>query len=117
MHSAPASDETSAAPIVFGAFALDPGGWSVTVRGRLVPLTASEFILLHELARHPGRVLDRPALERALAEARASRRNAGNQPSGRGVDLLISRLRRKLRGAGYDGIGTMRFVGYRFVPV
>jgi DNA-binding response OmpR family regulator len=37
--------------------------------------------------------------------------------SGRAVDLHISRLRRKLSAAGYDGIRTMRFIGYRFVPV
>jgi hypothetical protein len=38
-------------------------------------------------------------------------------PSPRSVDTHIARLRAKLRYAGYDCIKTMRFVGYRFVPV
>lgn len=103
--------------IVYGAFALDPSGWSVTVGGNVVPLTASEFILLRELVLHPGRVLARDALERALTNAPTPIRRQSCSSAGRGVDLLISRVRRKLQQAGYDGIRTMRFVGYRFEPV
>ena len=116
MQLSPIDTRGQSTAIVYGAFVLDPDGWSVTVSGKLVPLTASEFILLRELALHAGRVLGRDALEHALASAPGSIRVAKLRTSGRGVDLLVSRVRRKLQRAGYDGIRTLRFVGYGFVP-
>jgi DNA-binding winged helix-turn-helix (wHTH) protein len=54
-----------------------------------VPLTRAEFSLLLALARHPGRVLSRDELRQAMAGRDAD-------PDDRSVDVLISRLRRKI---------------------
>ncbi len=43
--------------LVRGPFALDPDSRQVTVSGRKVRLTRTEFDLLHFLMRHPGRVV------------------------------------------------------------
>ena len=115
----PAQRERAAAPngtrLVYGPLTLDPQGWTATVNDRVVPLTLSEFVLLNALAHHAHRVFSRDALADALADARVT---APRQTpvSGRAVDLLVSRVRRKLLAAGFDGIRTMRYVGYRFVP-
>jgi len=98
-----------------GALALDSTGFTVTVDGRDLPVTLAEFLLLKEFVLNPYRVLDRTTLARAL-----SRRGFGyttSHLSARTVDLHISHLRKKLHQAGYDCIKTMRFVGYRFVPL
>ena len=98
--------------ITLGALRLDAAGFTVTVDGRYLPLTLAEFVLLRELAGHPYQVLSRQRLAAAVREHASDA-----APSERSVDTHISRLRAKLRGAGYDCIKTMRFVGYRFVPV
>ena len=100
--------------ISMGALRIDPAGFSVTVEGRDLSLTLAEFLLLQELASHPYQVLGRGRLVSALREHIPA---SETSPSSRSVDTHISRLRAKLRGAGYDCIKTMRFVGYRFVPV
>jgi len=99
--------------ITMGALRLDPAGFSVTVDGRDLALTLAEFLLLQELARHPYQVLSRERLASALREYGST---SEPSPSSRSVDTHVSRLRAKLRSAGYDCIKTMRFVGYRFVP-
>jgi DNA-binding response OmpR family regulator len=99
--------------INLGVLRLDREGFSVTVDGRHLALTLAEFLLLQELALHPYQVLGRERLAVALREFNST---AEPMPSSRAVDTHISRLRAKLRSAGYDCIKTMRFVGYRFVP-
>ncbi len=99
--------------ITCGAVTLDPQWWVAQVNGRNVSLTVAEFVLLHELVRNTPRYLDRPALNRVLQNAPGLR---AERVSLRAVDLLISRLRRKLQAAGCDAIETMRQVGYRFLP-
>lgn len=97
--------------MTLGALRLDPAGFSVTVDGNDLSLTLAEFLLLRELARNPYKVLGRERLAAALREDPSE-----PATSPRSVDTHISRLRKKLRNAGYDCIKTMRFVGYRFVP-
>lgn len=79
----------------------------VSVDGRDAALTAAEFDLLGALLDHAGQLIGREALAAASGE---------RKPEGgaRSVDILISRLRRKL---GDDGtmIETCRGHGYRFV--
>ena len=101
-----------ASSIEIGPLKLDPEGFAVTVGGQDVSLTLAEFLLLQELANHPFQVLDRARLSAVLREQSLSQL-AG---SARSVDTHISRLRAKLREAGYDCIRTMRFVGYRLTP-
>ncbi|MEM6708662.1 MAG: response regulator [Pseudomonadota bacterium] len=88
-------------------------GWSLTPsrreltdpRGVLVSLTAGEFDLLLALVRHAGKVLDRDQL---LELTRGRRANAYD----RAVDVLLSRLRKKL--SPNDWIRTIRGGGYLF---
>jgi DNA-binding response OmpR family regulator len=101
--------------IACGAMVLDIGGFTVTVEGQDVPVTLAEFLLLKQLALNPYRVLDRATLATVLG--RRGFVYDVHPISLRTVDLHISRLRKKLRQAGYDCIKTMRFVGYRFVPL
>ncbi|RVT90021.1 response regulator transcription factor [Rhodovarius crocodyli] len=80
-----------------------------TEAGEAVALTTAEFDLLACLARHPRRVLTRDQIL-DFTHGRA----AG--PFDRTVDMLISRLRRKLEGAspGSGLITTVRNGGYLF---
>jgi DNA-binding response OmpR family regulator len=55
------------APVRFADFTLDLDGCSLSrANGGDVPLTRSEFALLREFVRHPGRVLSRDYLLDAL---------------------------------------------------
>jgi DNA-binding response OmpR family regulator len=80
------------------------------LRGRVLDLTFKEFELLKFLAQHPGRVFTRAHL---LQEVWGYDYFGGT----RTVDVHVRRLRAKL-GAEHEAlIGTVRNVGYRFVPV
>jgi two-component system OmpR family response regulator len=58
-------------------------------QGKEVSLTRAEFSLLLAFARQPGRVLSRDELSHVVA-------GRGAEPDDRSVDVLISRLRRKI---------------------
>lgn len=77
----------------------------------VVSLTAAEFELLAAFVQNPHRTLSRDQLLE-LTTGRAV--NAFD----RSIDILVSRLRRKLvdNGAGEDFIKTIRGGGYSFVP-
>ena len=88
---------------------MDEGAFSATLRGRPLDLTFKEFELLKFLAQHPGRVFTRAVL---LQEVWGYDYFGGT----RTVDVHVRRLRAKL-GVEYESlIGTVRNVGYRFVP-
>lgn len=89
-----------------GPLAIDITAHQVLVEGRQVELTATEFRLLHTLARRRGRVQSRDELLEVVW---------GYQYSGYGrtVDTHIRRLREKLGEAG-EWVETVRGVGYRF---
>ncbi|MGG2459669.1 response regulator transcription factor [Streptomyces sp. RGM 3693] len=87
---------------------LDPVRHALTMPGRTVPLTPTEFRLLACLMAEPGAVVRRRALLRAGWPE-------GAQVSDNTLDQYLARLRRKLREAGTPHrIGTVRGVGYRF---
>jgi two-component system OmpR family response regulator len=73
----------------------------------LVPLTSGEFDLLACFVHRPRRVLSRDQILDALRGREA-------EPFDRTVDMLVSRLRRKLteRGADPSLISTVRNAGY-----
>jgi two-component system OmpR family response regulator len=80
-------------------------------RGTRIVLTSAEFDLLQVLCERPGRVLSRDQLlDLTLG------RSAGSME--RSVDVLISRLRRKLENDPRDPelIKTVRSGGYLFTP-
>ncbi|MEO1495268.1 MAG: response regulator [Pseudomonadota bacterium] len=72
-----------------------------------IALTSGEFDLLSCFIRRPRRVLSRDQILDAL-------RGRGAEPFDRTVDMLVSRLRRKLtaHGADQDLISTVRNAGY-----
>ena len=88
---------------------LDPAQRHVNVRGAAVDLTGQEFDLLYTLASRPGIVFSRAGLvSRAWPDDR--------QVSGRTVDTMVSRLRRKLErdAARPELILTAWGIGYKF---
>jgi DNA-binding response OmpR family regulator len=101
------ADETP--EIRAGDLVVDEVTYSARVRNRPLDLTYKEFELLKFLAQHPGRVFTRAQL---LQEVWGYDYFGGT----RTVDVHVRRLRAKL-GPEHDGlIGTVRNVGYRFVP-
>jgi two-component system torCAD operon response regulator TorR len=76
--------------------------------GEDVTLTRGEFDILAALAKSPDRVLSRAQLLDATA-------HLGNEPSDRTVDVLVSRLRRKISRCEIDAdlIVTVPGFGYK----
>ena len=98
------------APVRFGDFTLDLDGCLLSNRdGGDIPLTRSEFALLREFIRHPGRVLSRDYLLDALGGKRPD-------PFDRSIDMLIGRLRKKIEADPKQPrlIVTVAGEGYRF---
>jgi DNA-binding response OmpR family regulator len=86
------ADAAEAAPelLRFDGYTLDAVGRSCRdASGRVVTLTRAELSLLLTLARRPGRVVSRDELTRAVA-------GRGAEHGDRSIDVLISRLRRKI---------------------
>lgn len=103
------SDDGLAAEIRAGDVVIDETSYSARVRGRSLDLTYKEFELLKYLAQHPGRVFTRAQL---LQEVWGYDYYGGT----RTVDVHVRRLRAKLGPEFDQQIGTVRNVGYRFVP-
>ena len=93
-----------------GDLVIDEATYSARLRGRALDLTFKEFELLKFLAQHPGRVFTRSQL---LQEVWGYDYFGGT----RTVDVHVRRLRAKLGAENEALIGTVRNVGYRFVPV
>ena len=92
-----------------GELVIDEHSYSAKLRGRTLDLTYKEFELLKYLAQHPGRVFSRAQL---LQEIWGYDYFGGT----RTVDVHVRRLRAKLGTEHEALIGTVRNVGYRFVP-
>ncbi len=89
-----------------GPLTIDPEQYEVTMDGRPLSLTATEFRLLHHLADHPGHARNRDELLDIIW-------GEDKFVTPRTVDTYIRRLREKLGPAG-EMIQTLRGVGYRF---
>jgi DNA-binding response OmpR family regulator len=92
-----------------GDLAIDEATYTARLRARALDLTFKEFELLKFLAQHPGRVFTRAHL---LQEVWGYDYFGGT----RTVDVHVRRLRAKLGTEHESLIGTVRNVGYRFVP-
>jgi two-component system, OmpR family, response regulator ChvI len=94
-----------------GRLRLDLARYQAFWNGAPVPLTVTEFTLLHALARRPGHVKTRAQLleEGYPHDAYASDRT---------IDSHVKRLRKKLAEAdpASDAIETVYGLGYRFRP-
>ena len=90
-----------------GRCAFDADRGELTCAGVLVRLTEAEVALLRQLSRTPHEAVDRLELARATVD-----------PSGRAVDVQVTRLRRKIeddpKAPRY--LQTVRGVGYRLAP-
>ena len=96
------------AALVFDELAIDVLKHQVTVDGEQIRLTATEFKLLSELAKHPRRAFTRMQLiNSALGKDVVI--------VDRNIDVHIASLRHKLRSAS-NMIETIRGIGYRFSP-
>ncbi|MDK2857964.1 MAG: two-component system, OmpR family, phosphate regulon response regulator PhoB [Verrucomicrobiota bacterium] len=85
---------------------IHPGRHEVLVKDKAVDLTATEFRILHFLARRPGWVFTRYQIVNAV--------HGEDYPvTERSIDVQVVGLRRKLRRAG-NCIETVRGIGYRF---
>jgi two-component system phosphate regulon response regulator PhoB len=92
-----------------GAIEIDSGAMTLSVNGRQVQTTATEFRLLDYLAQHPGRVFSRDQLLEAVW------RDA-QFVTVRSVDVYVRRLREKLEPDPENPtyLKTVRGIGYRF---
>jgi DNA-binding response OmpR family regulator len=93
-----------------GDLSIDEATYTARLRARVLDLTFKEFELLKFLAQHPGRVFTRAHL---LQEVWGYDYFGGT----RTVDVHVRRLRAKLGTEHEALIGTVRNVGYRFVPL
>jgi two-component system OmpR family response regulator len=89
-----------------GPLALDLKRFSVTWNGVAVPLTLTEFWMVHALAKHPGHVKNR---EQLMREANLVVDDAT-------ITSHVKRIRRKFVAvdAAFDGIDTAYGIGYRW---
>jgi len=106
---APAPGPAQAAEVRSGELVIDEATYSARIKGVALDLTFKEFELLKFLAQHPRRVFTRSQL---LQEVWGYDYFGGT----RTVDVHVRRLRAKLGTENEALIGTVRNVGYKFVP-
>jgi two-component system phosphate regulon response regulator OmpR len=90
-----------------GRCSFDPDRGELTSEGEPVKLTEAEVALLRQLARTPDEAVERLELARGTVD-----------PSGRAVDVQVTRLRRKIEAdpKAPRYLQTVRGVGYRLAP-
>ena len=90
-----------------GRCRFDPDRGELTQEGEPVKLTEAEVALLRQLARTPDEPVERLELARGTVD-----------PSGRAVDVQVTRLRRKIEAdpKAPRYLQTVRGVGYRLAP-
>ena len=106
-----AADGERTERLEFGKVAIDVTRREVTVDGAPLHLTTKEFDLLAHMAASPGRIFTRDQLLARIW-------GYDYLGDGRTVDVHVSWLRGKLRGAeGHNYFRTVRGVGYAFAPL
>jgi DNA-binding response OmpR family regulator len=96
-------------PLHVGDVTVDPGRRTVTVAGRGVDLTATEFDLVAHMARQPGRVFTRSQLLDVI-------HGIAVESYDRAIDAHVKNIRRKLEPDPHrpQHLLTVHGVGYRF---
>jgi two-component system response regulator MtrA len=102
------SDDFKETKVVVADLEVDPAAFKVSKKGVQLSLTATEFRLLIELARHPGQVMTREILLDRVW-------NYDYLGDSRIVDMAVKRLREKVEDDPSKPrlIQTVRGVGYR----
>lgn len=97
------------ASIVANELEIDANAMTLTVRGTVITTTATEFRLLHYLARHAGRVFTRDQILDAVW-------TETTYVSPRSVDVYVRKLREKIEQDPERPryLKTVRGTGYRF---
>jgi two-component system, OmpR family, response regulator len=97
--------------IEVGALVIDAATMEVTVDGKPISLTTSEFQLLLAFAQRAGRVLDREQLLQLL-------HGTADEAFDRSIDVVISRLRHKIEADARNPrlLKTVRGAGYMLTP-
>jgi two-component system alkaline phosphatase synthesis response regulator PhoP len=102
-----AASEKTARPIQLRELSIDPQRYRVTVAGKRLDLTVTEYQILVFLAGRAGWVFTRQQIVEAV-------RGGDYHVTDRAVDVAIFGLRKKL--GEYGGyVETVRGIGYRFV--
>jgi two-component system phosphate regulon response regulator PhoB len=102
-REAPSTDNE---PVIREELYINPGRREVTIKGKPLELTNTEFKLLHLLARQPGWVFTRYQIVDLV--------HGEDYPvTDRSVDVQVVGLRKKLGRYG-KFVETVRGVGYRF---
>jgi two-component system OmpR family response regulator len=99
-------NESSSISLSCGPIALDEASHQVSFNGEVVDLSPTEFRLLHVLLESKGRVLSKSVL---LDEVWGINFETETTV----VDTYISYLRKKLHRDGFEGIRTIRGVGFQ----
>lgn len=96
-------------PMKVGDIEIDPSAMTLSVRGSMVPTTATEFRLLDYFARHRGRVFSRDHLLDSVWRDTA-------YVTPRSVDVYVRRIREKIEPDPENPryLKTVRGAGYRF---
>jgi DNA-binding response OmpR family regulator len=96
-------------PIKVGEIEIDPSAMTLTVSGKTVATTATEFRLLDYFARHKGRVFSRDHLLDSVWRDTA-------YVTPRSVDVYVRRIREKIEPDPENPryLKTVRGAGYRF---
>ncbi|MBL8059471.1 MAG: response regulator transcription factor [Chthonomonas sp.] len=96
--------------IRFGEFALNQDSRTVEVGGMPVPLTQTEYDLLLYFVNRPGLALERDKIFQAVW-------GFNSEFASNSLDVLVYRLRAKLKQAGIDdALTTIRGFGFKFQP-
>jgi two-component system OmpR family response regulator len=89
--------------VALGTLEIDLAARSVRREGRLVPLTAREWVLFEAFVQRPGQILSKSQLEERLYDF-------DTEVESNNIEVHISRLRKKL---DKGSIETVRGMGYR----
>ena len=104
------TSEVAPVTFQFGAFVLDISSRVLLCNGQAVALSFDEFELLKILAGTPGKTLSRHQLAHQI-------RSGGQQIDQRNIDMLVSRLRKRLMDglSSHQYIQSVRGIGYVFI--
>ena len=105
-YQGPSKAPSGKSMILFPDLKIDMDKHEVTVKGKIVELSAKEFKLLHFLASNKDKLFSRDSLLNEVWDIHA-------EVETRTVDVHVKRLREKLGKAG-DHLVTVRGFGYKF---